>query len=75
MSPHVLVLHFERLKQRGEERTAELQRVLKHLGLDGDEEMQARAECLGEVEVGGHHKRQGRPRLPEDAFTDDIRKR
>ncbi len=68
ISPHSLVIHFENLTASPESRSRELNRVLAHMGLGDDAEMQERVDCLGQVEVGGHHKREGRPEIPQSVF-------
>ncbi len=73
LSPHVVVIHLEDLKD-GAGRTEQLWRVLRHMGLDGDE-FRERAECLAEVDVGGHHRRSGKPKMPDDVFSQEIRRR
>ncbi len=53
--PDVLVLHFEDFKTSPAARSDEIRRVLRKLGLEG-EEFETRAKCLGDIQVGGHHR-------------------
>lgn len=68
MAPDILIVHFENFKLNS---TAELLKVLKHFNLEPDPD---RIDCLSKIKLE-NHKRIGKPPVPENAFSQNIRQR